>query len=52
VLSEAWPVTERPHRELCGECPGRKSLCSWPEAVTLRPYDDSAGTFSGSGGPS
>ena len=34
---------ERPHRELCGDCPGRKSLCSWPEAVTLRPYDDSAG---------
>jgi ATP-dependent exoDNAse (exonuclease V) beta subunit len=52
VLAEEWPVTQRPHRELCGDCPGRASLCSWPEAATLRPYDESAETFAGSGGPS
>ena len=56
VLAEAWPVAERPHRELCGECPGRATLCSWPETVTLRPpeeaYAESAGTLAGSGGPS
>jgi ATP-dependent helicase/nuclease subunit A len=56
VLAERWPVAEQPHRELCGECPGRASLCSWPEEMTLRPaaevYDDSAGTLAGSGGPS
>ena len=52
----AWPVAERPHRELCGECPGRATLCSWPETMTLRPpeeaYAESAGTLAGSGGPS
>jgi ATP-dependent helicase/nuclease subunit A len=56
VLAERWPVAEQPHRELCGECPGRATLCSWPEELTLRPtvevYDDSAGTLAGSGGPS
>jgi ATP-dependent exoDNAse (exonuclease V) beta subunit len=56
VLGERWPVAERPHRELCGDCPGRATLCSWPEAMTLREadeaYDDSAGTLAGSGGPS
>jgi ATP-dependent helicase/nuclease subunit A len=52
VPAEEWPVTSRPHRELCGDCPGRRSLCSWPEAVTLRPYEDSAGSLAGSGGPS
>jgi ATP-dependent helicase/nuclease subunit A len=56
VLAERWPVAEQPHRELCGECPGRASLCSWPEEMTLRPaadvYEDSAGTLAGSGGPS
>ena len=66
VLAERWPVTPRPHRELCGDCPGRGALCSWPESVTLRPYEDaggggssragpyldSAGTLAGSGGPS
>ena len=48
-------MTERPHRELCGDCPGRCSLCSWPEEMTLRPveaaYEDSAGSLAGSGGP-
>ena len=56
VLAERWPVAERPHRELCGECPGRAPLCSWPERSTLRPaaeaYAESAGTLAGSGGPS
>jgi ATP-dependent helicase/nuclease subunit A len=57
VLAERWPVAEQPHRELCGECPGRATLCSWPEAMTLRPAaevyeEDSAGTLAGSGGPS
>jgi len=56
VLAERWPVAERPHRELCGECPGRQALCSWPQAMTLRPaaeaYEDSAGSLAGSGGPS
>jgi ATP-dependent helicase/nuclease subunit A len=56
VLQERWPVSERPHRELCGDCPGRPALCSWPEAMTLRSaelaYADSAGSLAGSGGPS
>ena len=57
VLAERWPVASEPHRELCGECPGRATLCSWPEAATLRPAaevyeEDSAGTLAGSGGPS
>jgi ATP-dependent helicase/nuclease subunit A len=37
VLDERWPVTASPHRELCGDCPGRRALCSWPERVTLAP---------------
>jgi ATP-dependent helicase/nuclease subunit A len=57
VLAERWPVAPEPHRELCGDCPGRATLCSWPEELTLRPAmeaydDDSAGTLAGSGGPS
>ena len=28
--------TETPHRELCGDCPGRAALCSWGEDMTLR----------------
>jgi ATP-dependent helicase/nuclease subunit A len=39
VLDERWPVTSAPHRELCGDCPGRAALCSWPESATLRPAD-------------
>jgi hypothetical protein len=37
VLDERYPVTDRPHRELCGECPGRRALCSHPESRTLAP---------------
>ena len=36
VLAERYPVTAEPHRDLCGDCPGRRSLCSHPEAMTLR----------------
>jgi ATP-dependent helicase/nuclease subunit A len=55
VLAERWPVAGQPHRELCGECPGRATLCSWPEELTLRSAaevfdDNSAGTLAGSGG--
>jgi ATP-dependent helicase/nuclease subunit A len=56
VLAERWPVAAQPHRELCGECPGRAALCSWPEELTLRPVaevyeEESAGSLAGSGGP-
>jgi ATP-dependent helicase/nuclease subunit A len=36
VLRSEFPVAERPHRDLCGTCPGRRTLCSHPEALTLR----------------
>jgi hypothetical protein len=36
VVQGRYPVTDRPHRELCGDCPGRAALCSHPEALTLR----------------
>jgi ATP-dependent helicase/nuclease subunit A len=36
VLAEEYPVTGRPHRDLCGDCPGRRTLCSHDEAMTLR----------------
>jgi len=54
VLEARYPVAREPHRDLCGDCPGRGSMCSWPESMTLRepPAQASAGTFSGSGGPS
>ena len=37
VLDERYPVTPAPHRELCGDCPGRAALCSHPESRTLAP---------------
>ncbi|WP_028059214.1 UvrD-helicase domain-containing protein [Candidatus Solirubrobacter pratensis] len=37
ILEHRYPVTDRPHRELCGECPGRTALCSHPESRTLSP---------------
>ena len=56
VLAEEWPVAPVPHRDLCGDCPGRAKLCSWPERMTLRDteeaYAESAGSFAGSTGPS
>ena len=36
VLAGEYPPTAVPHRELCGDCPGRPALCSWDEATTLR----------------
>jgi ATP-dependent exoDNAse (exonuclease V) beta subunit len=27
-------VSQAPHRRLCGTCPGRAGLCSWPQSVT------------------
>jgi hypothetical protein len=37
ILEHRFPVTPRPHRDLCGECPGRTALCSHPESRTLSP---------------
>ncbi|CAA9502962.1 MAG: hypothetical protein AVDCRST_MAG69-1999, partial [uncultured Solirubrobacteraceae bacterium] len=36
VLEGRWPVAAAPHRELCGDCPGRRVLCSHPEHLTSR----------------
>ena len=36
VLEGRHPVAAEPHRALCGDCPGRMTLCSWPEEMTLR----------------
>ncbi len=49
ILEERYSVTDAPHRELCGDCPGRRALCSHPEERTLQ---SSAGSLAGSGGPS
>ena len=35
LLAGEYPVTDRPHRELCESCPGRQALCSHPEELTL-----------------
>ncbi|MCW3039592.1 MAG: family ATPase, partial [Solirubrobacterales bacterium] len=37
LLAGRFPVAERPFRELCAACPGRGGMCSWAEAMTLRP---------------
>ncbi|MEA2157191.1 MAG: ATP-dependent helicase/nuclease subunit, partial [Solirubrobacteraceae bacterium] len=36
MLAGEYPVTDRPHRDLCLTCPGRRALCSHPEELTLR----------------
>jgi ATP-dependent exoDNAse (exonuclease V) beta subunit len=36
VLAGEYPVAAEPHRDLCGDCPGRAGLCSWGEEMTLR----------------
>jgi ATP-dependent exoDNAse (exonuclease V) beta subunit len=36
MIAGEYPVAEVPHRELCGDCPGRAALCSWGEEMTLR----------------
>jgi hypothetical protein len=47
VLEGRWPVASSPHRELCGDCPGRRVLCSHPERLTSRDprdaHDDRGG---------
>ncbi len=35
-LGGSYPVTDRPHRDLCLTCPGRRALCSYSEEMTLR----------------
>jgi len=40
MLGGEFTVTERPHRELCLTCPGRRALCSHPEELTLRDHPD------------
>jgi ATP-dependent exoDNAse (exonuclease V) beta subunit len=35
VLEGCFEPTPTPHRALCHDCPGRRSLCSWPEERTL-----------------
>jgi ATP-dependent helicase/nuclease subunit A len=42
LLEGRYPVTPTPHRDLCGDCPGRAALCSWPETQTLRPAPDAS----------
>lgn len=37
LLRHEYAVTATPHRELCGDCPGRTALCSHPPSLTLRP---------------
>ena len=37
ILTHDYPVTDTPHRELCGTCPGRSALCSYSQDETLRP---------------
>jgi ATP-dependent helicase/nuclease subunit A len=29
-----FAVSQAPHRRLCGTCPGRAGLCSWPQSAT------------------
>jgi ATP-dependent helicase/nuclease subunit A len=36
VLEGEYPVAAVPHRDLCGDCPGRAAMCSWGEEMTLR----------------
>jgi hypothetical protein len=44
VLAGEYPVAAQPHRDLCGDCPGRAALCSWGEEMTLREPPTSPGT--------
>ena len=43
ALASGFAVSPRPHRGLCGSCPGRTRLCSWPESATLAPEPAPAG---------
>ncbi len=35
VVEARFEPTDNPHRELCGDCPGRPALCSWGPERTL-----------------
>jgi ATP-dependent helicase/nuclease subunit A len=35
VVAGRFEPTAEPHRELCGDCPGRAALCSWDPERTL-----------------
>ncbi len=35
VVEGRFVPSAEPNRELCGDCPGRAALCSWPEERTL-----------------
>ncbi len=37
VTEGLYPVSERPGRDLCLSCPGRRALCRYPPSVTLAP---------------
>ena len=37
VVGGRYPVTDRPHLDLCATCPGRTALCSHPPERTLSP---------------
>lgn len=34
--ARGFAVSDMPHRGLCGDCPGRGGLCSWPAQVAMR----------------
>jgi ATP-dependent helicase/nuclease subunit A len=36
LLAGEYPVADVPHRGLCGTCPGRDGLCSYPPELTDR----------------
>ena len=40
VAVSHYPVSGRPHRDLCLTCPGRRALCSHPPSATLGPAPD------------
>jgi ATP-dependent helicase/nuclease subunit A len=40
VLSRRFPVSELPHRGLCGGCPAEGGLCSWSLEMTRRDAPD------------
>jgi hypothetical protein len=40
LLAGEYPVAAVPHRGLCLTCPGRRSLCSYGEELTLRELTD------------
>jgi hypothetical protein len=40
VLQRRFPVTETPHRDVCGGCPAEGGLCSWPLEMTGREQPD------------